>query len=141
MPLSARIAAGKLRWRITIVKPTGSQDSLGGVPQDSQSLWEPVLTCWASIESLSGKDVHATDSFVEQTTHRVTIRNPRFSGNPNPSVGDPDQGITSQMLVWFKSRTFQILAVLNPDETNKKLILMCNEINQSNQLPPTPATS
>lgn len=141
MPISDQIAAGKLSWRISIVKPTGTQDSDGGVPQDDASLWTPVLSCWANVEALAGRDHHATESFVSDTTHRVTIRNPRFSSRVNPSVGDPDQGITNQMLVWFKSRTFQIIAVLNPDERNKKLVLMCKEINQSNQLPPAPLTA
>lgn len=140
MPIANRLSAGKLRWRVTIVKPAGTQDSTGGVPQDDSSLWNPVLECWASIEALAGRDHHATESFVEDTTHRVTIRNPRFSSNVNPSVGDPDEGITNQMIVWFKTRTFQIIAVLNPDERNKMLVLMCKEINQSNQLPPAPAT-
>jgi head-tail adaptor len=99
---------------------------MGGVSQNP-SQWTTVLTCWASIDALSGKDVHATESFVELTTHRFEIRNPRFG------AGDPDQGITNQMYIWFKSRTFQIVAVLNPQEQNKKLILMCTEVNQSNQ--------
>jgi head-tail adaptor len=130
MALSTKIDAGKLRWRITFVKPSGSQDSCGGISQ-TPSQWTPVLTTWASIDALAGRDHHATESFVETTSHRFEIRNPRFGSN------DPDQGITNQMWIWFKSRTFQIVAILNPLEQNKKLIIMAQEVNQSNQQTPT----
>ena len=125
--LPTTIQAGELRHRIHIVKPTGAQDSMGGISQDPTQ-WVPVKTCWASIEAWSGDSSLAANSFVSTASHWIVIRNPR-------SIA-----ITSQMLVWFNRRTFQINAVLNPTEQNKLLVLVCTEINDSTQeVPTTPA--
>lgn len=45
-------------------------------------------------------------------------------------------GVVSGMQVWFNNRQFQIEAVLNPDERNKMLILLCIEVNDSRQQTP-----
>lgn len=42
-------------------------------------------------------------------------------------------GVNAGMQVWFQGRQFQVEAVLNTDERNKMLILMCIEINDSLQ--------
>jgi head-tail adaptor len=42
-------------------------------------------------------------------------------------------GVTGALQVWFQGRQFQIEAVLNTDERNKSLILLCVEINDSKQ--------
>jgi head-tail adaptor len=66
-----------------------------------------------------------------------------FKEDGNPSVGSftwlnlgpapPYTGVTSAMQVWFQSRQFQITSVLNPNEKNKMLCLLCTEINDSRQ--------
>jgi len=45
----------------------------------------------------------------------------------------PNSGVNAGMLVLFQNRTYQIEAVLNPDERNKMLILLVIEINDSLQ--------
>ena len=127
MPLSTKLAAGKLRHRIEIVQPSGAQDSFGGVSQDP-SLWTKVLTCFASINAQSGRDQMAASEYTSVSTHTIVIRDPRTLT------------ITNAMYVWFKGRTFQITAVLNPDERNKMLYIMCVEVNNSTQQTATPAT-
>lgn len=42
-------------------------------------------------------------------------------------------GVTAAMQIVFRSRTFQIMDVLNPDERTKLLVLQCAEINDSRQ--------
>ena len=126
MALSNKLQTGKLRHRIEIVQPSGMQDSFGGVSQDP-SLWSKVVTTWANIEAMSGRDQFAASEFVSTSTHRITIRYPR------------GLTITNAMYVWFKGRTFQITAVLNPDERNKMLYLMAVEVNNSTQQIATPA--
>jgi head-tail adaptor len=44
-----------------------------------------------------------------------------------------DTGVNAAMQVFFRTRTFQILSVQNPDERNKLLILNCIEVNDSLQ--------
>jgi len=126
--LPTQIKSGDLRHRIKIVRPTGVQDAMGGVSQDP-SQWTPVRECWAAIEAWTGDSSLATDQFISTTSHWITIRHPRTVN------------ITSQMMVWFSGRTFQIQAPLNPTEQNKLLVLVCSEINNSVQEAPTPVAS
>jgi head-tail adaptor len=55
----------------------------------------------------------------------------------NLGPAPPNTGVTSGMQIWFQNRQFQIEAVLNPDERNKLLVLMCIEINDSQQQTPS----
>src|ERR1700694_5715805 len=100
MALSNKLEAGKLRHRINIVQPSGTQDSFGGTAADPSS-WTSVTICWASIESVTARYQAAVGHFVSETTHKITIRDPR------------KVVLTAAMQVWFKKRTFQIVAVLN----------------------------
>lgn len=45
-------------------------------------------------------------------------------------------GVKAKMQVWYQQRQFQIEAVLNPDERNKMLVMLCIEINDSAQQSP-----
>jgi SPP1 family predicted phage head-tail adaptor len=126
--LPQNIEPGELRHRIQIAAPAGTQDASGGVTQDP-SLYTVVRTCWAQIETWSGTETMAANTFTEKTSHWITIRHPRtFLPLAN-------------MLVWFNGRTFIIQDVLNPTEQNRLLVLVCAEVNQSqSSVPTTPAT-
>lgn len=125
--LPTEIEAGELRHRIQIVKPSGTQDAMGGVsPTPSQ--YTVIRTCWASIEAWTGSQQLAAGSFTEQTSHWIVIRHPR----------DVTQQPTAGCYIWWNGRTFLIEAVLNPLETTKLLVIVCTEINESTQLPPSP---
>ena len=111
--------AGRLRHKIDIVHPSDQQDSTGGFDISQNTIYANV---WASVEALSGTDKFAAHEFISQVSHQVVIRYL--------------PGINSGMQVWFGGRQFQIEAVLNPDERNKTLILLCIEINDSLQQHP-----
>lgn len=79
-------------------------------------------------------------SGADEPTWNQTVGGSTADGDPSTgltwqNLGAPldRTGITSAMLVWFQHRVFQIVAVLNPDERNKMLILQCVEINDSRQ--------
>jgi len=111
-----RLRAGGLRQRVTLVQPGTTKDSFGGTtPGGGTSLGE----VWASIEGLSGRDALAAQAFTSAVTHLVTIR-----WMP---------GVLASQQVKFGARTFQIQAVLNPDERTKVLKLLCVEVNDSQQ--------
>lgn len=110
--IDKRISAGALRQWISIVAPSTSQDLMGGTQIGGGAI---LANCWASIETLSGRDALAAQQFVELVTHKVTIRYL--------------PGVAARQVVQFGSRQFQIMAVLNPDEQTKKLILLCIEVN------------
>ena len=111
------LQAGKFRHRVTIVQPTLVQDPAGG--------WNPAETSvvcelWATIEASSGNETYAAQEYSSTITHAVYIRYPR---NLVPG------GIQPKMIVKFKARTFYIEAVLNADERNKLLQLLCVEVD------------
>jgi len=120
----SHLAAGKLRHRIQIVKANGTVDSFGGVPQDLTN-WQVLHNAWAQIDTLNGRDMLTSDSFMSEVNLRVTIR--YFSD------------VDASCRIWFNGKTFQITAVVNPDQRTKMLVLLCVEINDSKQQPPTPA--
>jgi SPP1 family predicted phage head-tail adaptor len=117
-PTSSKLEAGALRQRVTIVAPTATQDSTGGF---SLSDYTTVLETWAEIRTLTGNEALGAGTEVSTVLKLVTIRYPT-------SVT-----ITAAMQVVFQGRKFQILAVLNPDERPKKLVLRCVELNDSRQ--------
>lgn len=51
----------------------------------------------------------------------------------NLGVAPVRTGVNAGQRVWFQGRQFEIEAVLNPDERTKMLVLLCIEINDSNQ--------
>jgi head-tail adaptor len=68
---------------------------------------------------MTGRDAVAAQSFSSIATHQISIRYMA--------------GVVANCQVLFGARTFQIEAVLNPNELTKKLILLCVEINDSKQ--------
>jgi len=110
------IRAGKMRQRLEIVLPGTSRDSFGGTtPGGGTSLG----TVWGEVVALSGRDAVAAQSFSSIATHQVTIRY-----IPN---------VTAKCQVKLYRRTFQVEAVLNVEERNKVLKLICVEVNDSQQ--------
>lgn len=112
--MNSTIAAGKLRHQIRITLPNLTEDSFGDSVNDDASL---IATVWASIEALEGRELYAAQQRVSDVTHRITIR--------------WMEGITARLNVLFGKRMFQIQAVLNPDEIEHKLVLLCIERDDS----------
>jgi SPP1 family predicted phage head-tail adaptor len=75
------------------------------------------LTVWASITAISSNERMAGgDTYVSSATHRVNMRYPA-------SVA-----VKAQDRVQYGTRVFDILSVVNRDERNRELDLMCLEI-------------
>lgn len=110
----SQLRAGELRHSIRIVQPNNTQDSFGGTKPDDASVF---ATVWASVEALSGRELFAAQQKVSQVTHKITMRYL--------------PGVVSSMNVWFDGRQFEILYPDDPDETKKKLELLCVEIADS----------
>lgn len=111
-----RIRAGKMHQRVELVLPGTSRDSYGGTNAGGGASLGSV---WAEVVALSGRDAVAAQSFSSIATHQVTIR-----WMPN---------VTAKCQVKLYHRTFQVEAVLNPDERTKVLHLLCVEVNDSSQ--------
>lgn len=111
------------RYKVKIVQPTLVRDSFGGTKVDDATVFAEV---WAAVEALSattfGREVYAAQQKVSEVTHRLTIRYL--------------DGVKSSMNVWFRDRQFQIEAVVDPDEQQKVLYLLCIERDDSaNEVP------
>lgn len=102
------IDPGKLKHRINIQGQSTEQDDFGAPIKD----WSSVLTCWASIQAASSKEVYAASGYTSSLSHKIVIR--------YPSVA-----ITSAMRVVYRDRVYQIQAAIDPDESREELQLMC----------------
>lgn len=114
MPYGTRIDAGKLRHPIKIMDLTNKQDKFGDTAID---VGTPFATVWASVESLTGRELFAAQQRISEVTHKITMR--------------WLDGVKANQMIYFDDRQFQIQAVQNPDERHKMLILLCIERDDS----------
>lgn len=101
--------AGKLRHRITFQRPTEKKDRLGGYQDD----WINWVTVWAQISPVSGKE-YLSQVQAHVVTHKIYCRY--------------RHGISPRLRIRFGDRAFRILSVLNWEERNEGLTIMCEEL-------------
>lgn len=105
-----RINPGELRHRITIQKLNNFQNEYGEVSE----LWEDILNVRAGIYPISGKEFFAAETVNSEITHKVKIRY--------------IEGITPNMRIKFNNRIFSIESVINFQERNIEIQLLCKEL-------------
>jgi SPP1 family predicted phage head-tail adaptor len=106
------LGAGALNRKVTIVTQSSAHDSYG----QPIEAWTPVLNhIWAGISSPTGKQIYAAKGFVEVLSHVITIRYTRTPILPN-------------MHVIYGTRKFIVNAIMNRDEANVELQLLCLEL-------------
>lgn len=105
--------AGAMVDEVTLLTRATTRDSETG------ELREPVefLTLFAAVRALQGRELEKAQQLVAEVSHSVNL-----SYVP---------GVNSAMTVRFRGRTFEILAVLDPDERQIELRLLCRERNQA----------
>ena len=102
--------AGQLRQRVSIQVATETRDTHGGfVPQS----WTTVETVRASVEPLTGREFIQAQAQDSTITHKVRMR---FAG------------VTSKNRLLFDGRALNVIAVMNKDERNRELEIMCAEV-------------
>ena len=99
---------GKMRQKITLVKPSQSQDSYGEPLAPTT-----IATVFAQIQMLSQKYMEKTQIVITESTHKFTIR-----WMP---------GLTSDMQIQYDGRVFNIEAIFDPTELKRVLIIFCYE--------------
>jgi len=104
------VKIGKLRHRITIQEKVTVPDGYGGVT----STWKDVATVWSSVEPLKGRELYAAQQVKAELSHRVRIRYM--------------SGIKPEMRIAFDNRTFEIEAIIDPEERHESLELLCSEV-------------
>ena len=100
---------GKLRHQVALLKPTISKDELG---QEMENL-EVQKTIWANIEPLSGKEYFSAKQINSEVNVKITIR-----------YIEP---LLPHWVVQFGQRVFNIESIINFEERNKYLQLLCSE--------------
>lgn len=101
---------GKLRQRITLQKQVNTVNDYGA----AVTTWKSVSTVWADVRPISGHEYFAAQQVHSEVTTQIWIRYL--------------PGIVPTMLVKFGKRTLEIVSVLNIQERNISLQLMCKEV-------------
>lgn len=77
--------------------------------------WQDVKSVWAMIKTLQGREFFQAASVQAEIISRFVIRY--------------TVGITNEMRIIYKGRTFEIIAPpINDDEMNKTLTIVCKEL-------------
>jgi SPP1 family predicted phage head-tail adaptor len=101
---------GRLRHKIDIEVESTTQNTFG---EQTQS-WSVFLNdISASISPISGREFFSADMVNAEITHKIRIRY--------------RTGMHPKMRVKFGTRYFDIQAVINFEERNKEILLMCKE--------------
>jgi len=120
--MSRRVPAGEMRHVVTIKEhkidagTTGYDTSYGQVAV-STTAWVTGITTRAKIESLSGQEAVVARQIYPRATHRVTID---YNSTMNSTGG-------TRRAVVFGSRYLHIGAIVNEDQENRQLQLLCGE--------------
>lgn len=100
---------GKLRHRITLLRQVNEVNDYGA----STQTWKRVATVWADVRPLSGREYFSAQQVQSEVTTQIWLRH--------------IEGIKPTMKVKFGKREFEILSVLNAQERDVSLQLMCKE--------------
>ncbi len=108
------IDPGKMRHRITFQEFDGEADDYGDPLETDDSHWNDVVTTWAAIDPISGREFYAAEQSQSEVSHKVRLRY--------------RPGITTAMRISFGSRRFKIISVIDWEERHESLLLMCKEL-------------
>lgn len=102
--------SSRLKRRVEIVQRCNNKDEFGEV----ETGFETIKTVYAEVKPVTGKSFFAAQQVNSEITHQVLIRY--------------TSGISPSMCVRFKNRMFEILYVMNYNEANESILLMCKEL-------------
>ena len=101
--------AGRLHKKILIESVSEVRDSRGETTQT----WSTTITTRAAIAPLRGREYFEAHQENREVTHKIIIRY--------------QSGITPKMRINFNGRYFDIESIINVEERNRELNLMCVE--------------
>ena len=100
---------GKMRYRVAIEGATNTRDAGGGISQS----FSPVTYIYANIKPMNANSTYRQGIVQEKVTHEVTIR---YMKN-----------ISTNSRVTYGSRNFNVKGIINVDERDRFLKLLCEE--------------
>ena len=113
------LSAGQLNCRVTIKSPNTALDPYGALVPG----WNTLMTVWASIEPLTGRELQSALQLASVVTHQITVRY-------HPTLVDTRKVATFRAI--YKERIFNIHAALNEDESNVLITLLASEGLEAN---------
>ena len=108
------IDPGKMRHRITFQQFTGEQDSFGDPLQADDDNWVDVVSPWAAIDPVSGREFYAAEQSQSEVSHKIRCRY--------------YPGLTTDMRIKYGKRIFQIASIIDWEERHQSLLIMCKEL-------------
>jgi len=99
--------SGRLRHRLILQSRSESRDTYGG----AVTTWSTEATVWGAIEPLSGREYFANQQTQSEARVRVVIRY--------------QSSIDETWRVKHGGKYYEIVDVLNHDERNRMMTLMC----------------
>ena len=101
---------GSLKYKIIFQEQTQTKSSVG----QPKNTWNDILTTWASIQTISGKEQFLSNQNFQTLSHKLRVRYSKL--------------INSKQRILFGNRIFKILAVLNIYEKNKEFEILVEEV-------------
>lgn len=106
------IAAGRLRHRVALQEQTTTLDAAGTALQT----WPTVVTRWAAVEPISGREYYLAQERHAEVTTRITMRH-------CPAARE-------RMRAVYAGRWYDIVSVIDVDEKHEDTVLMCNLLKE-----------
>ena len=103
--------AGSLIKKIVFQENSSTKNGFG---EEISSKIIDVVTVWASIQTISGKEQYLSNKNYATLSHKIRCR---YSNK-----------INQKQTIKYKDREFKILAVLNIFEQNKELEILVEEV-------------
>jgi SPP1 family predicted phage head-tail adaptor len=104
------LRAGTLRHRVQLHSASTARNDYG----EQTNTWSSYATVWARVSPGQGKEFEQAQQVHAELTHQVEIRY--------------RSTVTTSHRVIFGTRTLEIVSIVNPDERNKNMILLCKEL-------------
>jgi SPP1 family predicted phage head-tail adaptor len=105
------INPGELRHKITFQRYDKEHQNDYGEPEP---IWVDVMTISAAIYPLSGREFFSAEKENSEVTHKINIRYVK--------------GLSPSMQIMFGDRLFSIISIINFQERNVELQIMCKEL-------------
>lgn len=102
----------RLRHKITIEQPTEAVDAVG----EPIATWTTYATRKAEVMPMGGRETFRLQQYFSDATAVILIRYDSLA-----------KAITTKMRVSYDSRIFNISSVINVDEMNREIKLVCTE--------------
>lgn len=99
--------------RVTLEAPPPPGENRDATYGDPQPAWGPVAEVWASVKPLSGREAMLAQQLQPDVTHAVRLRY--------------RAGVGPECRLVLKGRKLNVVSVLNVEERDRSLELLCIE--------------